>query len=373
MCCAGLCAARDAGHLHTDPTDDVTVPRGRQGRTVEAWTYLTPAEVAAIETCAAIPDPERAIYTVAIYTGLRAGELWALRWEDVVLGGPTPEITVRASHDGPTKSGKVRRVPLLDPALAALARLPGPREGRVFPGLGGGARLRGDDARWAPAMRAGGAINGYRARAGITRRVRFHDLRHTCASHLVMGTWAPALSLLEVAQWLGHSSVSVTQRYAHLCPDRLAARVGRGSGGGGTDGDGGECGGGRGPFEGGQTAHALTASLTKTPGNQARPARLERATRGLEGPANAKAQQGLARGRGRCVDDAVAILTLAARGESLPRGRAVDLARAAISEGLCGPRALAVIDAQDSPALARAAVDLAVAVLGAAGAQTRTA
>src|SRR5690606_9193110 len=54
--------------------------------------------------------------------------------------------------------------------------------------------------------------------------------RHTCASHLVQGTWAPAwldrpLRLEEVRDWLGHESVGVTQRYAHLSPESIRGRV----------------------------------------------------------------------------------------------------------------------------------------------------
>lgn len=348
-----LRAARDAGHLHTDPTDGVKVPRGRQGRTEDAWTYLTPAEIAAVESCATIPDPERAIYTVAIYTGLRQGELWALRWEDVTLTGARPEITVRASHEGPTKSGKVRRVPLLPQALAALARLPGARTGLVFLGQTGGQRTKRDDGRWAPARRAGGPINGYRLRAGIVRRVRFHDLRHTCASHLVMGTWLPPMALVEVAQWLGHSSVSVTERYAHLCPDRLAGRVAEALG--------------RGQSTLPTIAHAASPLDHETPIKQAPPARVERATNGLGSPRNVAQLQAPTPHRGQSVASATTILTIAARGEPLPRAAVVELARGAVAEGLCGALALTVLDrvAEDAPTLGRAAVDLAAAILDA--------
>jgi integrase len=67
-------------------------------------------------------------------------------------------------------------------------------------------------------------------RAGIKRRIRFHDLRHTCASHLVQGTWSPqwithALRLEEVKAWLDHSDIGVTQRYAHLAPDAIRGKV----------------------------------------------------------------------------------------------------------------------------------------------------
>jgi integrase len=67
-------------------------------------------------------------------------------------------------------------------------------------------------------------------RAGITRRMRFHDLRHTCASHLLQGTWAPALireplRIEELKAWLDHSDIGVTQRYAHLAPDVILGKV----------------------------------------------------------------------------------------------------------------------------------------------------
>jgi len=64
-----------------------------------------------------------------------------------------------------------------------------------------------------------GKVYGFhklRANAGITRRVRWHDLRHTCASSLVAGWWGRAWRLEEIREVLGHSSIEVTQRYAHL-------------------------------------------------------------------------------------------------------------------------------------------------------------
>ncbi len=60
--------------------------------------------------------------------------------------------------------------------------------------LMGDQRGEDDDARWSFEHRAGPkgkrvAVNGYKLRAGITGHVRIHDFRHTCASHLAMGTW----------------------------------------------------------------------------------------------------------------------------------------------------------------------------------------
>jgi hypothetical protein len=67
----------------------------------------------------------------------------------------------------------------------------------------------------------GGQRPGARSRLGIERKVRFHDLRHTCASHLVMGTSGRRWSIEEVSKLLGHSDIQVTQRYAHLADTAL--------------------------------------------------------------------------------------------------------------------------------------------------------
>ena len=53
-------------------------------------------------------------------------------------------------------------------------------------------------------------------RCGLRHR-RIHDLRHTCASHMVMAS----IPLLSVARFLGHKSTRVTERYAHLAPEHL--------------------------------------------------------------------------------------------------------------------------------------------------------
>lgn len=90
-------------------------------------------------------------------------------------------------------------------------------------------------------------------------------------------------------------------------------------------------------------------------------------TRGLHSPRNVVPSPGLTPRRGQSVASATTILTLAARGEPLPRAAVVELARGAVAEGLCGALALAVLDrvAEDAPTLGRAAVDLAAAILDA--------
>lgn len=245
---SALDAAVTRGHLRVNPVADLEITVRETAALEDPWTYLTPDEIARV-AAAELPARERTIYLVAIYAGLRAGELWGLRWAHVHLDGDAPEIEVRYSYDGPPKGGKPRRVPLLPPAREALrawrdaqvearacvaakrkAPLVTPTRDLVFPSVDDRLRHEGDDGRWAEQRRRDKkgreyATNGYKLRAGITRDVRFHDLRHTCASHLVMGTWGVQLSLDEVRAWLGHVSTTTTQRYAHLAPDHLSRRV----------------------------------------------------------------------------------------------------------------------------------------------------
>lgn len=240
----GLCVFCDADDVFGRPHDECDVgevsgvvvdderrkakaegkPRKDQG-----WTYLTPAEISLV---AAIPEAfPRSVFAVAIYTGLREGEIWGLRWEDVRFD--EDRIDVCRSYDGPTKGGRVRSVPLLDEARAALTAWrrarPGVGSALVFPGPTGGCWHREYDAGWADTKAGKGAAArvtlGWKATIGIRRRVRFHDLRHTCGSHLVMGTWGQAWTLMEVRDWLGHASIVTTERYAHLAPDGIVAKA----------------------------------------------------------------------------------------------------------------------------------------------------
>lgn len=236
--------ARIAGHTSRNPAEGIRVPRMRR-RVVESHheladspelvSYLEPAE---IERVLALLDPQwSSLYAVAIYCGLRKGELLALRWEDVVLGDRA-RLRVRRSNEwaGVKSTAGVRDVPLLTVPWAHLRvwqthgdvrRAVGP----VWPTRDGSMRRAGDPLRWADKRyvarqgpRKGELVvqEGIRTQAGVRPHLRFHDLRHTCASHLVMGTWTPRpLSLQEVRDWLGHSNIAVTQRYAHLSPGGL--------------------------------------------------------------------------------------------------------------------------------------------------------
>lgn len=176
-------AHRQWGWLAEPLGDRITLLPGERQRHV----YLSPQEVKRIAAKAA-PRVRDAILLAAL-TGLRRGELLALR-----AGARRDGLLVL----GETKSGRPRLVPL--PAEAAKIRLP---IGLTVNQLDHGFR----DAREA---------------AGL-KHARFHDLRHSYASWLVQG----GSSLTVVRDLLGHSSLAVTSRYAHLSEAHLRAAVRR--------------------------------------------------------------------------------------------------------------------------------------------------
>lgn len=172
--------------------------------------YLDTHEVAALLRCG------DSLTIVALETGLRISELRALQWTDVDLR--VPRIVVRHSFDdgeqiGPTKGGTKREIPLSNRARAALA---------------GEQHLRGP---WVWCDEKGTHLTrshaSSRVRSSCRRaRVRIvspHVLRHTFASRLVQD----GVSLRAVQDLLGHTSVTQTQRYAHLAPATLVDAIDR--------------------------------------------------------------------------------------------------------------------------------------------------
>jgi integrase len=146
-------------------------------------------------------------YRVAGYTGMRLGELLALRWEDVDLERRLVIVhrSVSAGVEGPTKSRHARALPLADVAAGALARLAerGDYTGRtdyVFC-----SRLGRRLDRSAVRRRY------IRARdAASLRPLRFHALRHAAGSLVAREAGAHF-----VQSFLGHSRLSTTERYLH--------------------------------------------------------------------------------------------------------------------------------------------------------------
>lgn len=214
-------AAVEDDVIEMNPSPDVKVKKraGAQA-TREKWTILTLDEQKAIASCTAIPLVDRLAIRFALATGLRQGEQCSLRLTDLHTGPNDPRVVVRfgGAKDLPPKSGKIRTVPLFGDGLIAaklwLYELPDFAPDNplalVFPTPRGGRRACGKP------LGAGDAFRRHLARVGITRRVRWHDTRHTFCSNLVTGVLGQTWPLLMVKEMAGHSSVTITERYAHV-------------------------------------------------------------------------------------------------------------------------------------------------------------
>jgi integrase len=178
------------------------------------FRVLSPSEVALLAANAA-NDQDAALFEIAAFTGLRLGELRGLRWSDV--DWMRRVVHVRRSYTrheiGPTKSGKVRSVPLVDQAARALdglsrrERFTG-EEDLVFVNAVG-------DAIEESAMRR--RFYGALKRAGL-EHIRFHDLRHTFGTIAVQ-----AFTLTDVKAFMGHADIQTTMVYVHHVPQHDAA------------------------------------------------------------------------------------------------------------------------------------------------------
>ena len=158
----------------------------------------------------ATPALLRDIARLAMNTGLRRGELFSLEWPDIDL--ERAQLIVRAAS---AKSAKTRHVPLNPAALELLKRRHAARDKRkrpawVFPSPIDGKRLRDIKKAWSSLVE----------RAQLTD-FRFHDTRHDFASRLVQA----GVDLNTVRELLGHGSMEMTLRYAHLAPEHKASAV----------------------------------------------------------------------------------------------------------------------------------------------------
>jgi integrase len=205
--------ARKVWGLQVNAAAEVEKPALKRSGDIQVFS---PEEVWSLVRAAA-SEQDAAIYLTASFTGLRLGELLALRWRDVDFAGSV--IRVRASYAAGAlttpKSGKVRAVPLAPDVAACLARL-GERadwvgeDDLVFCGETGshldGSALR---RRYKVALVAAGL-----------RQLRFHDLRHTFGTRMIAKA-----DIRRVQEWMGHADIQTTMRYLHYAPRREDARL----------------------------------------------------------------------------------------------------------------------------------------------------
>lgn len=185
-------------------------PYGRHGDI----DVLEPGDVTLVASKAPLPQ-DAAMITVAAFTGLRLGELLALRWRDVDFSKRI--VHVRWSYVGGNvdrpKSHRVRSVPMIDQAARALDGL--------------SRRERWTDADDLVFVNAiGGHVDGVRLgrrfrealEAAGLQRLRWHDLRHVFGSMAVQ-----VFPLTDVKAYMGHADVQTTMVYVHHVPQHDAA------------------------------------------------------------------------------------------------------------------------------------------------------
>lgn len=219
--------------IRRNPADGLRIPRGAR----QEMVFLTAEEVVRLaEAIANPPRPNRheqkrwpaygLLVRLAAFTGLRAGEVAALRIGRYDTRSRRIEVaeSVEEIHGalvyGPPKTYARRRVglpgPLADEFEAYLASRSPVADAFVFTAPDGGPLRHGNFYRrfFKPAV----------LRAGLDARTRFHDLRHTAAALMI----AEGVHLLAVKERLGHSTIQITgDRYGHLFPSLEAALTDR--------------------------------------------------------------------------------------------------------------------------------------------------
>lgn len=207
-----LATALAEGAIRANPCDGARVPASPRAEMV----FLTPEQIEALATT--IDERYATLVRLAAYTGLRAGEICALRVGRVDLDAgritvaeSVTEVPVHGLYFSEPKTYERRTVTLpaflVDELAAHLEGRPSSPDTLVFSSPEGGTLNHKNFYRrhFKPAVLA----------AGLPTATRFHDLRHTCAALCIaLGAHPKAIQ-----ERLGHSSITVTlDRYGHLFP-----------------------------------------------------------------------------------------------------------------------------------------------------------
>jgi integrase len=242
-------ALRDAvrdGRLPVNPADRANPPTAKQARAPEMHTWTAEQLRAFLTWSAEHSDLHIAWLTLAT-TGMRRGELLALRWRDIDLDGRT--VSIRRSvgvvkttgesqrlEEGATKTGKSRVVDLDEQTAGALRAWRVERAGLSLALVRDDATVFGDHEgrhrnpeSFSRSFAA--AVRWCQQELGDVGppAIRLHDLRHTCATLMLLS----GEPVKVVSERLGHASPSITLGvYAHVTPgmqraaaDRLASTI----------------------------------------------------------------------------------------------------------------------------------------------------
>lgn len=193
-------ALRHANTMHGKQIPALAWAKVRVSEPPHRIRYLSKDEYHRLLECS--PPSVALIVKVAVATGLRKNNILQMDWREVDLSSGLITVTVKGDKKHTVK---------LPPALrAALSTIPGERKGKVF-----------DTRNFRKLFEK--AVED-----AELEDFRFHDLRHTCATWMRMA----GADLADIREALGHSSVAVTMRYAHIEPehhvtafDRISERV----------------------------------------------------------------------------------------------------------------------------------------------------
>lgn len=196
--------AKNNNHILVNPTDTI---RKFQVEPATAVAFYSEQEMNLILENS--PQPWRDIYEFLYLTGLRNGELINLTWDNVDL--ENEQITIQSGGSWETKTNKFRIVPLNKRAIEILKHLP-----------------RSSNHDYAFTDQKSQKISEGQPYKKLKRVLgqldlegNIHKIRHTFASHLVM----KGEPLYNVSKLLGHTSIDMTQKYAHLAPESLRKTV----------------------------------------------------------------------------------------------------------------------------------------------------
>jgi integrase len=187
-------AVKDWDWIQENPVMKISKPKISNGRT----RFLNDNEKERLlQTCR--ESESKGLYPIvvlALSTGMRRGEIMNLKWGDIDLDRGSILLQT-------TKNGERRFIPLIGTALDLLLSkyTNQAADSLVFPAPHSSSKPIDIRSAWETALRKAGISN-----------FRFHDLRHTAASYLAMNQ----ASLLEIGTLLGHKTVQMTKRYAHL-------------------------------------------------------------------------------------------------------------------------------------------------------------
>ncbi|MGA8165148.1 MAG: site-specific integrase [Waddliaceae bacterium] len=195
---------KELGWLQENPMQKITKPKERQGRD----RFLSQEEIARLlVACKSSSNPNLySIVSIALLTAMRYGEIINLQWKDV-------DFNNRFLTLHQTKNGRSRIIPLTNKLIEILKSCPSydsdPNEYLFTSGKKSSSnRPMSIRKSFANALKKANIEN-----------FRFHDLRHTAASHLAM----QGASQGELMEILGHRTPAMTRRYAHYSQGHIAS------------------------------------------------------------------------------------------------------------------------------------------------------